>query len=95
MLTEKEKNDLKSCGMQTYIQYYNYFQTLERSALKKKMAHEYQYTMNSINTKISKGIKLTKTKELRKRILEHIINAKKLNTEERVKAQKLLLTECS
>ena len=40
MLDKNEKGALDSCGIETYIEYYSYFWTLDRPSLKKK------YTMN-------------------------------------------------
>ena len=63
------------------------------SIFKKKIYYEHKYTKKSIETKISNGIKLTKTKEIRKRILEHIINHTKKDRETKKKAQELLSFE--
>ena len=93
MLDKNEKRALYSCGIETYIEYYSYFWALDRPSLKEKMYHEHKYTGKSIATKISNGIKLTKTKDIRKRILEHIINHTKKDIETNKKAQELLSLE--
>lgn len=93
MLDKNEKGALDSCGIETYIEYYRYFWTLDRPSLKEKIYYEHKYTEKSIATKISNGIKLTKTKEIRKRILEHIINHTRKDRETKKKAQELLSFE--